>query len=186
MEHFSEDNGRIQTFCTVFLFVESPGSRKRRIGTILALSVLLVSVVFLMNDYRLNGSNKKAVQREKSWARSGVMPDMTVSGIDVNPLLPTGGQPFQLHVFSQNIGIVPTGSYSVEVLIRDLAGRVVFRSTEHKDRRLDPGQTDAAFSASIILERYPETYTITAEIHPEGFEDSNAGNNSISRVIDVR
>ncbi len=170
----------------MFLFVESPGSRKRRIGAIFALLLFLASLVFLMNDYRLSGSNSETIQRETSWARSGIMPDMTVSGIDLKPLLPVAGQPFQLHVFCQNIGIVPAGSYRIEVFIRDKAGSVVFSRTKEHQRQLDPGQTDAAFSSTVMLDRSPERYTITAEIHPEGFEDSNPGNNSISRIIEVR
>lgn len=166
--------------------MESPGSKGRRIGAILALLMLLASLVFFMNDYRLSESNPDDIQREKSWARSRIMPDIMVSGIEVQPLVPRAGSRFVLNVFCQNIGIVRTGPYDVDVTVRDEEGNEVFADKVFRKEALDPGQTGAAFSASITFDRNPGRYTISVVANPDGFEDNNPENNRGSRVIDMR
>ena len=170
----------------MILFIESPGSKKRRIGVILAILLLLASLVFLMNDYRIAGSASDAIQREKSWARSGIMPDIMVSGIEVQPLVPVAGEPFTLHVFCQNIGIVRAGTYGVDVTVKDRSGKDVFKGRDFHKKALDPGQTGAAFSASVMSGNIPGKYTITVAVKPENFEDSNSGNNRSSKIIDIQ
>ncbi len=169
----------------MILFVESPGSKKRRIGAILVLLMFFASLAFLMNDYRLSGSTSEKIRREKSWARSGVMPDIMVSGIEVQPFVPHGGEPFVVNVFCQNIGIVATGRYVVEVTVTDRYGNKVFSGHSFRNDALDPGQIGAAFSTSITLEKASGRYTIAVLVNPDGFEDSNSENNRGSRVIDV-
>ena len=170
----------------MILFVESPGSKKRRIGAILVLLMLFASLAFLMNDYRLSGSAPEEIRREESWARSGVMPDIMVSGIEVQPLVPVAGESFALNVFCQNIGIVPAGAYNIDVTVIGKNGKEVFTGHALRKKALDPGQTGAAFSASITLDNVPGRYTISVAANPEGFEDSNLGNNRSVKVIEAR
>ncbi|PWW82626.1 MULTISPECIES: hypothetical protein [Prosthecochloris] len=170
----------------MILFVESPGSKKRRIGAILAVLVLFASLLFLMNDYRLSESTTGDIQREQSWARSGVMPDIIVSGIEVQPVVPRVNEPFVLSVFCQNIGIVRSGLYSIDVIIRDANGMEVFKERAIRKNALEPGQIGVAFSASVTLDGDPPgLYTISIVASPEGFEDSNLENNRGSRVVDM-
>ena len=169
----------------MILFVESQGSKKRRIGAILAMLMLLASLSFLMNDYRLSVSPPGDIELEKSWARSGVMPDIMISGIEVQPLVPLAGEPFALNVFCQNIGVVRTGSYGVDVTVRDRDGKEVFTGQAARKKALDPGQTGAAFSALVTLGPVPDRYTVSVVVKPESFEDSNPANNRSSKVIDV-
>lgn len=170
----------------MILFVESPGSKKRRVGAIFALLMLVVSLAFLMNDYRLSESGPEEIRREKTWARSGVMPDIMISGIEVQPLVPLAGEPFILNVFCQNIGIVRTGTYSIVVTVNGKDGKEIFADRAFRDKTLDPGQTGAAFSASITPGKISDRYTISVMVTPEGFEDSNLDNNSSVKVIETR
>ncbi len=169
----------------MILFVESPGSKGRRIGTVLALLMLLLSLLFLMNDYRLSEPAPEAMPREKSWARSGFMPDVMVSGIEVEPLLPVKGEPFALNVFCQNIGMVSAGFYRIDVAVTDEGGNEVFAGSAYRKKMLDPGETDAAFSASITLNTTGK-YTISVALNPEDFEDNNLENNRSAKLIDTR
>jgi hypothetical protein len=170
----------------VILFVESQESKKRRMGAILTVLVLFASLIFLMNDYRLSGSTTGDLEREESWERSGVMPDIMVSGIEVQPTVPRVAESFVLSVFCQNIGVVRSGIYSIEVIVGDVNGDEVFNSRAVQKKVLEPGQIGAAFSASVDLKGFlPGTYTISVMVSPEGFEDSNSGNNRSSRVVDI-
>ncbi len=180
----ADNNG--QSSDSVILFVESPGSKKRRIGALIALLMLLVSLAFLMNDYRLSESGPEEIRREKTWARSGIMPDIMISGIQVQPHVPLAGEPFSLSVFCQNIGIVRSGAYSISVSVTEEDGKEVFTDHAFLDKTLDPGQTGAAFSASIMFDDMPGRYSISVEVTPEGFEDLNAENNRSVKVIDMR
>ena len=170
----------------MILFVESPGSRRRRRVTLFAFLLFVVSLVFLMNDYRLSEPPPEDIQREKSWTRSGVMPDIMVSGIEVQPHVPQAGKPFVLNVFCQNIGIVRTGLYDVDVTVNDSSGNEVFAGQTVHNEALYPGQTGSVFSASVACGNTPGRYTISVLVTPNGFEDSNPQNNRTSRVIDVR
>lgn len=148
--------------------------------------MLVASLAFLMNDYRLSESGPEEIRREKTWARSGIMPDIMISGIEVQPLVPLAGEPFSLNVFCQNIGIVRTGAYSIDVSVAEEEGKEVFRDHAFLDKTLDPGQTGAAFSASITLGDMPGRYRVSVEVTPEGFEDLNSDNNRSVKVIDTR
>lgn len=153
---------------------------------LIGLLLLVVSVWFAANDYRMSGSPGSDLPRETSWARSAPMPDVMVSAIEIVPLVPVAGKPFDLHVFCQNIGIVPTGTYGVTVTVRNSGGDAVYLNGVAHNRMLEPGQTGAAFATKEIRLERPGRYEVSVQVSPEGFEDSSAENNRASRTFDVR
>ncbi len=152
---------------------------------LLALLMFIASLAFLMNDYRLSEPFPDDMQREKSWARSGPMPDIMISAIEVEPHVPRPGEPFTLHVFCQNIGIVPSGRYDLFVTVSDAKGNELYSDSSRNNGLLEPGQTGAAFSAGSMRFEDKGSYTISVVVDPDGFEDSNTENNRLSRVIAV-
>lgn len=153
---------------------------------LLALLMLVLSLAFLINDYRLSEPAPDNIPREKSWARSGTMPDIMISGIEIQPLVPQAGESFVLNIFCQNIGIIRSGLYDLEVSVRDRYGNEVFSGKTSRNRALDPGQTGAAFSSSMLRGDIPGRYTVSVSVIPYGFEDSNLQNNRASKVVEVR
>ena len=153
---------------------------------LLALLMLVLSLAFLINDYRLSEPAPDNIPREKSWARSGIMPDIMISGIEIQPPVPKAGKPFVLNIFCQNIGIIRSGFYDLEVSVRDRQGNEVFSGKTSRNKALDPGQTGAAFATSMLRGDISGRYTVSVSVVPCGFEDSNPQNNHASRVIEVR
>jgi len=149
-----------------------------------ALIMLALSLVFLINDYRVSDPPPEEITREDSWQRSGAMADVVVSGIDVTPPVPRAGEAFVLNVFCQNRGIIPTGRYTLDVSVSDANGKEVYAGRTSRNKVLEPGQTGLSFSSSIIPGNVPGRYSISVQLTPDDFEDENPGNNKAVRIIE--
>ncbi|MBL6955437.1 MAG: hypothetical protein ISR54_01235 [Chlorobium phaeobacteroides] len=149
-----------------------------------ALMMLALSLVFLMNDYRISDPPPEEIPRENNWQRSGVMADIVVSGIDIKPLVPRAGEAFVLNVFCQNRGIIPTGRYTLDVSVSDASGNELYTGRTSRNTSLEPGQTGLSFSSSIISGTVPGRYSISVQLTPDDFEDENPGNNKAVRTIE--
>ena len=172
----------------MILFLNAPATKPNRNRKLWAGStafiILLLSVWFVLNPSP-SASPPGQIARETSWSRAAMMAELMISAIEVVPAVPAKDRPFTVNVFIQNIGIIPSGSYTLHLVIKGPDGREVFRTLSEHNTALEPGQIGAGLSAAVDPVAYSGTYSVTVDLQPENFEDDNLSNNRSTRSFQI-
>ncbi|MEC9487313.1 MAG: hypothetical protein UMU76_07415 [Prosthecochloris sp.] len=170
----------------MILFLNAPTplkSWKRPLGAA-ALLLLLLSLWFVFTPRR-PADPPPGTLPESSWSRTGMMADIMISGISIEPAVPGPGQPFAVSVITQNRGIIMSGLYTITLSLTGPAGEALLDTSVAGNEPLESARTRLALSVPAGPARQPGTYTLTVGLEPEGFDDEQPGNNRSVRVFQV-
>jgi len=167
----------------VILFVNAPHRRSRR-ALLVASSVLLLSLSFLWLPPQRK-SPVTGIQRETTWARAGMMADLMISGIEILPSAPRADDPYAVHVFVLNRGVLASGRYAVQLTLFGTGGEVLHRMVSSSSAPLDPGGTGSPGALRLPAAGLRGEYVIEAVLLAEDYQDEQASNNTLRRKFAV-
>ncbi|MBO8093750.1 MAG: hypothetical protein J7D60_10605 [Prosthecochloris sp.] len=174
------------TSVVVILFINAPTplkSWKKPLGAA-ALMLLLLSVWFVSTPRRPS-SPSDGTTPESTWRRTGMMADVMVSGIGIDPPVPDRSRPFSVSVVTQNRGIIESGLYTIRLVLAGPDRQTVLDTAITGNPPLESARTRAALSLPLAPLGKPGTYTLSVQLEPEGFDDEQPENNRSTRVFQV-